>query len=160
MRTFVPLLDVDRIVAMLGQISVFGGLGDKHLYQVFRLLGKAVFEADEAIFSAGEPSEAIYIIESGAMEIVIPDAEVRIDKVHLGPGDCFGEASFVGIHRHTATATCLERSEIIALDRKAFLTLQKTDLELFALLALNLARELARRLQLTDQILIHYLHRH
>jgi hypothetical protein len=31
---------------------------------------------------------------------------------------------------------------------------------LFSLLMMNIARELARRLELTDEILLHYVHKH
>jgi len=54
----------------------------------------------------------------------------------------------------------LEDSEVMALSREALWQLRHEDMELFALLMMNIARELARRLKLTDDILIQYMHTH
>ena len=47
--------------------------------------------------------------------------------------------------------------ELLVLSRKALLSFLKTDLELFSILILNIARESCRRLSQTDQILLHYV---
>ncbi|MEI8342953.1 MAG: hypothetical protein WCH43_15630, partial [Verrucomicrobiota bacterium] len=61
---------------------------------------------------------------------------------------------------HTATAVASEDSEIITLSRHALNLLRHEDPALFSLLLINIARELARRLKTTDDILLHYLHDH
>ena len=40
------------------------------------------------------------------------------------------------------------------------IAIKKKDSNLFSLLMMNIARELARRLELTDEILLHYIHSH
>ena len=69
-------------------------------------------------------------------------------------GKCFGEAALMSMHRHTSTATAAVDSEVLVLSRKALIDLNHEDLGLFALLMMNLARELARRLYITDQMLL------
>jgi CRP-like cAMP-binding protein len=59
-----------------------------------------------------------------------------------------------------ATAIAVEDSEVMVLSRQALLGLRNEDIELFALLMMNVAREIARRLKLTDDILLHYMHEH
>ena len=66
----------------------------------------------------------------------------------------------MSMHCHTATAVSAEDTEIIVLSRHALIELQKQDIEMFALLMMNIARELARRLKETDDILLHYCHTH
>ena len=156
MPTISPFCDGERIKRMLLQIAVFGGLDETQLELTFGLLGKLVYDEGEIIFRKGESSQFIYIIESGAVELRIGEGETMMEKAVLQNGACFGEASFIGIHRHSATARCLTRSEILTLSRSAFLELQHRDLRLFSLLILNLARELARRLQMNDRILLHH----
>ena len=60
----------------------------------------------------------------------------------------------MSMHRHTATAITASDSEIIVLSKTALIELRHEDVELFALLMMNLARELARRLYITDQMLL------
>ena len=60
----------------------------------------------------------------------------------------------MSMHRHTATAIATEESDLIVLSRHALIQLKHDDIGLFALLMMNLARELARRLYLTDQMLL------
>jgi len=51
----------------------------------------------------------------------------------------------------------MEDTKLIALSRNALLSLFKSDLELFSILILNIAREACRRLHKTDEILLHYV---
>jgi len=75
-------------------------------------------------------------------------------------GECFGVASLMAMRRHASTAIALEDSEVMVLSREALWQLRREDIELFALLMMNIARELARRLKLTDDILLQYMHTH
>jgi CRP-like cAMP-binding protein len=63
----------------------------------------------------------------------------------------------MAMRKHTSTAIALEDSEIMVLSRQALWELRRDDIELFALLMMNISRELARRLKLTDDILIQYM---
>ena len=75
----------------------------------------------------------------------------------LDPGECFGEASLMSMQRHSASVIALEDSEVIGISRHSLISLQHEDLALFALLMMNIARELARRLKFTDDVIQHYL---
>ena len=63
----------------------------------------------------------------------------------------------IGIQPHAATAITVDDTELIVLSRNALLSLLKSDLELFSILILNIAREACRRLHKTDEILLHYV---
>jgi CRP-like cAMP-binding protein len=56
---------------------------------------------------------------------------------------------------HTASFVAAEPSELIVLSRRALNQLRKDDADLFCRLILNLARDLARKLQYTDEMLLH-----
>ena len=57
---------------------------------------------------------------------------------------------------HSATALVVEDAELLVLSQEALRTLYREDAPLFGLLILNIAREACRRLQKTDEILLHY----
>jgi CRP-like cAMP-binding protein len=91
------------------------------------------------------------------VKLVINEKSDPLELIVFGEGQCFGETSVIGIQPHAATAIAVEDTELIVLSRNALLSLMKTDIELFSILTLNIAREACRRLHKTDEILLHYV---
>jgi len=157
MRPFAPLADIESVLPILSQIAILGGFLDRQLHEIFKCLEEGVFKQGEYIFQKGEDPSHIYIVKKGKIDLLITDQEVLLKKKTLTVGDCFGEASLMAMHKHTATAIALEDSVVMVLSRRGLLQLRKQDTEMFSLLMMNIARELARRLELTDEILLHYI---
>ena len=152
-----PLLDIENILPILNKISIFGGLSDRHLYQIFRLLQTTEYKMGEIIFRKGDMPSHIYIVRKGRIELLLEGKRYAIERAIFEIGQCFGEAAVIGIQPHTATAIAIEKSELLVLSRQALLSVFDCDKELFGLLILNIARETSRRLNKTDEILLHYL---
>jgi len=158
MPAFSPLSDPESVMEILSRISILGGVPGDHIGRILRHLEQARIARGDAVFRRGDEPTHIYIVKSGSFDLVITDGDIEIEKTRLNVGDCFGEASLMAMHRHSATALALEDSEVMVLSRRALMDIRHEDIELFALLMMNIARELARRLTLTDGILLHYLH--
>jgi CRP-like cAMP-binding protein len=152
-----PLLNIEDVLPILNNISIFAGLSDKQLYTLFRLLEKTSYKKGEKVFEQGSQPSHIYIIQSGSVKLVINEKSNPLELIVVEQGQCFGDTSVIGIQAHAATAVAVEDTELIVLSRKALLSLLKTDLDLFSLLILNIAREACRRLHKTDEILLHYV---
>jgi CRP/FNR family cyclic AMP-dependent transcriptional regulator len=160
MKTFVPLEDIESVLPILSEIAIFGGFLDRQLSKIFKYLEEGIFKQGEYIFQKGDEPSYIYIVKKGKIDLLITKQKVILKKKTLAVGDCFGEASLMAMHKHTATAVAREDSDVMVLSRRALLQLKKEDSKLFSLLMMNIARELARRLELTDEILLHYIHSH
>jgi len=160
MKIYTPLKDIESVLSILSKISIFGGVMESQRNEIFKRLETAIFEKGESIFNKGDEPTHIYIVKSGTINLLITDGELVIQKKELGVGESFGEASLMSMHTHTATAVAAEKSEIIVLSRHAMNLLRHEDPGLFSLLLINIARELARRLKMTDDILLHYMHLH
>ena len=150
---------VDDVMAILNQISIFAGLNDAQLYAIFQELEEVSYEKEEFIFEQGTQPSHIYIIVKGAVKLIVSEDDTPFELIEFGPGDCFGETSVIGIVPHEASAFAADRVELLVLSRKALLAFLKSNLELFSILILNIAREACRRLSQTDQILLHYVMR-
>jgi len=150
----VSAADFDSINAVISRLRIFGGVTDGQRETLFRKLELRALETGAAVFRKGDEPSGIYIVKSGRIDLQITENSVVIHKHSLNVGECFGEASFISMHAHTSTAIAAEAGEIIVLSRRALIELKHEDLGLFALLIMNLARELARRLYLTDQMLL------
>jgi len=158
-KQLLPLMDIEDVLPILNEISIFAGLSNKQLYKLFRLLEKTSYKKGEKIFEQGSQPSHIYIIQSGSVKLVINEKSDLLELIVFDEGQCFGETSVIGIQPHAATAIAVEDTELIVLSRSALLSLLKTDLELFSILILNIAREACRRLHKTDEILLHYVFR-
>jgi CRP-like cAMP-binding protein len=152
-----PLLDIENILPILNEISIFAGLSGKQLFVLFRLLEKVCYRAGEKVFEQGSRPSHIYIIQSGSVKLVVNANRTPLELIVVEEGQCFGETSVIGIQPHAATAIAVKDTELIVLSRNALLSLLKSDLDLFSILILNIAREACRRLHKTDEILLHYV---
>jgi len=136
-----PLIDIEDVMAILNRISIFAGFSEKQLYSIFRLLEKVSYSAGEKIFEQGEEPSHMYIVQSGRVKLVVSRDNTNLELIVFETGCLFGEASIIGIQPHGAT----------------LLSIYQTDLELFGILILNIAREVCRRLHASDQTLLHYV---
>ena len=149
-----PLADFDSVSPIISKVRIFGGVTDAQLDVVLRRLELWILQAGEVVFRKGDEPMHIYIVKTGRIDLHLSENDVIIHKHALQVGECFGEASLISMHQHTSTAIAAVDSEVMALSRKALIDLKHEDVELFALLMMNLARELARRLYITDQMLL------
>ncbi len=112
------------------------------------------FKAGDVIAEKGGQSSHIYIIRSGRVELHLADENQDIRKREFTVGDHFGEVSMLSLINDTATFVALEDCECIAFSRKSLARLKAENLELFSRVLLNLARDLARKIQYSDDLML------
>jgi CRP-like cAMP-binding protein len=151
-----PLLDVENVLPILNKIAILGGLDDAQLYTVFRLLETEHYCRGEFIFRQGDAPSHIRIVRSGRVRIVENVDGTPLELFEFKTGDCFGETSVIAIHPHTASAVAVEDTELLVIPREKLFALYDDDPKLFGMLALNIAREACRRLNKTEDIMLHY----
>ena len=158
MSSFKPLESFDAVASILSEISMFGGITEAQQQEIFSQVEVGAFHRGETIFHKGDDPMHIYIVKSGLVGLFISDKEVKIEKQRLGRGECFGHVALISINKHNLSAVAVVDSEIIVLSKALLHRLHHEDSELFSLLMLNIARELARRLQFTDELLLKAMH--
>jgi CRP/FNR family cyclic AMP-dependent transcriptional regulator len=151
-----PLLDVENVLPILNQIAIFGGLDDAQLYTVFHMLEVEHYKKGEFIFRQGDAPSHIRIIRSGRVHIVEYIDGTPMELCEFKTGDCFGETSVLAIHPHTAHALAIEDTELLVIPRDKLFRLYESDPKLFGMLMMNIAREACRRLNKTEEIMLHY----
>jgi EAL domain-containing protein (putative c-di-GMP-specific phosphodiesterase class I) len=78
---------------------------------------RKVFYPGGVIFREGEAADSAYIIESGRVEIsALVDGEQKA-LATLGPGELFGEMALVDAGVRTATATALDKVELVVVSQ-------------------------------------------
>ncbi|OPX95159.1 MAG: transcriptional activator FtrB [Syntrophorhabdus sp. PtaU1.Bin002] len=160
MRTYDPLKDVSSVIAILSRISVWGGFTDEQQAKIYQRLEVGTFKKGEYIFCKGDQPTHIYIVKSGKIDLLASDQDVSVQKETVETGGCFGIASLMAMQPQMVTALAAEDSEVMVLSRQALLGLRYENLDMFALLMMNIARELARRLKAADDMILRHLHEH
>ncbi|QBG47647.1 cyclic nucleotide-binding domain-containing protein [Verrucomicrobia bacterium S94] len=151
-----PLLEVEKVLPILNRISLFGALDDTQLYTVFRMLETEQYRKGEFVFRQGDAPDHIRIIEKGRIRLVENVDGTPMELFEFGPGDCFGETSVLAIHPHTADALALEDTDLLVVPREKLFALYERDPKLFGMLMMNIAREASRRLNRTEEVMLHY----
>jgi hypothetical protein len=78
--------------------------------------------AGVAVVTEGEPADAFYVIESGAMAVSSHGgADLPTDLPPLGEGEYFGEIGLLKHIARTATVTATEPSKVLRVDGEEFL---------------------------------------
>jgi CRP-like cAMP-binding protein len=128
--------------------SFFGGLLPEEIDAIRPLMGSASFEAGAVIMSEGEPNDQIYFILEG--EVAIEKSGVTLAR--LREGDTFGEMEFLDVMPAVATVRALARSTVATISNRALYEISKKNMKAFAMVVMNLARDLSRRLRRMDDL--------
>ena len=104
------------VTEYLQQSELFSGLTPEQVEQITALGQEFVYNADDVIIREGDPSDEIYIICSGMVEVdvsrgAIPDVPgppQMTSLVRLGQGQVFGEMALVDRGVRSATVRCAQ----------------------------------------------------
>ena len=126
--------------------GLFGHAEEPVLEALIAALRIRRFRKGETVFHQGDPGDALFILASGTVKVVLPSdegAEPAIVAI-LGPGEFFGELAILDGAPHSATIVALEPTETLVLQRDAFLALIDSEADLRRALLASLAVEIRR----------------
>jgi CRP/FNR family cyclic AMP-dependent transcriptional regulator len=135
----------------LRECGLFAGLDDESLELVAAALRPRRYRRGETIFHIGDPGDALYIVASGLVKIVLPpdDGSEPAVLTSIGPGGFFGELALLDGAYRSATAAAVEATELLVLRRDPFDRLVDEQPDLRRALLAALAGEIRR---LTAQV--------
>jgi CRP-like cAMP-binding protein len=143
------------VPATLREVGLFGALSDTTLEHLACTLSPVRFSAGEIVFREGDvPARDMYVVFEGEMEVLKRSRRGRDIRIAiLGPYDWFGEMSVIDMQPRSATVRALAPSRLLRIANTDLDALYRSDLKSYALIVLNVARGLSRRLRVTDGIL-------
>ena len=111
-----PPLDLGlRAEELLSQFEMFAGLGAAELRALARLFRPRLLVPEEVVIRTGDRGNAMFMISSGAVEVVLPNGAVR-----LGSGDFFGEMALLSGGRRQADVIALGYCRVLELSAADF----------------------------------------
>jgi CRP-like cAMP-binding protein len=146
-------------VAKLREIGLFGALSDEVLDRLTRTLKTLRVGPGDLVFREGEGTvREMYVLLDGEMEVTKRSRRGRDTRVAiLGPNDCFGEMSMIDMQSRSATVRALAPSRLLKVTSEDMDSLYRSDLKSYTLIVLNIARDLSRRLRVTDGIVADFM---
>lgn len=140
-------------IELLQQMPIFGAIREDALAFLLEPATEVAVAAGAYFCREGEPAQSMYVLERGAVAILKHWEGRELLLRHLGAGDCFGEMALLDFHPRSASVQAVEDCTAIELGPQHLMRLYEHDLEQFALIQMNLAREMSRRLRTTDELL-------
>jgi len=111
-------------VSFLSQIQLFTQLDDDERNVLAQQMAERTVTAGEALFRLGDAGDSMFIVKEGAVELFVKDTAGQKIVLHTArPGDFFGELSLLDGGSRTASATVLETTTLLVLDREDLLQL-------------------------------------
>jgi CRP-like cAMP-binding protein len=141
-------------VGELRGLGLFGALDDAALAMIARRLTRRSVAADEIIYREGDTSRRMFVVLEG--EVLVGKRSRRGNEVTMmlvEPGGCFGEDAVLGLTQRLVTARAAVATRLLEIPASILNELYRGNLKAYALLLMNLARELSRKLQRLEQTL-------
>jgi CRP-like cAMP-binding protein len=137
-------------VQLLRQVSIFKDLDQETLTDLSRRVFQRQVEAGSVIVSQEEPGDALFVIASGKVKVVLYGETGReIILSMLSAGDFFGEMSLLDRQPRSANVVAVEDSVLFGLDREGF----QTHIVSHPSTSLAILAEMSRRLRHADEVI-------
>src|SRR5512133_3628462 len=113
---------VPEIQEFLGSIPLFSKISESSAYLLALASKFQQINKGEILFFQSDPSEAVYVVRSGNISIVLYDTdgrEIIISEMHSG--DLFGELGVLTRKSRSTSAVAQSPSELLVIPKQAFL---------------------------------------
>ncbi|MBW2422188.1 MAG: Crp/Fnr family transcriptional regulator [Deltaproteobacteria bacterium] len=134
-------------IEALQNAPMFGAVGDEVVELVVELASVVDLASGEYFFRQGERGSSAFLLEQGDVDILKSweGSEYRLGK--LSEGDCFGEVALLDFGARSASVRASSDCRALEIGARDLHQVAKKDPGQFALIYMNLARELSRRLR-------------
>jgi CRP-like cAMP-binding protein len=121
------------------------GMGKEFATEAMDISEKLSLNEGKIIFSTGETADYFYVLLKGQVQLSLGDSGPVVYQVRH-PGDIIGWSCLVGRETYSASAECLESTELLRFDQESFLEILSKNPASEALLFKRLATMLGNRL--------------
>lgn len=141
---------------LLRRSELFAGLTPAQVRRIAALSREAVYHAGDVVIREGDPSDEVYIVCRGMVEVELSQAAVhdvpgppRLSSiVRLGQGQVFGEMALVDRGARSATVRCVEDQTVLyVIPRQEFWKLCDSDHDIGYAVMRNIASDLSFKLR-------------
>jgi CRP/FNR family transcriptional regulator, cyclic AMP receptor protein len=140
-------------IELLQRMPVFGAIRDDTLAFLLQQARSVQVATGQLFFRQHDPADTMFVLEAGRV-VVFKSWHGQDVALHdLGAGDCFGEMALMDLLPRSASVRADTDCQAIEISAADLHQLFQRDAEQFALLQMNIGREVCRRLRATSELL-------
>jgi CRP-like cAMP-binding protein len=137
-------------IKLLQRMPIFGGIQSESLEYLLGFCPVVDVPKDDFFFREGEEGDALFVLEIGQAAVLKSwRGEDHLIQT-LNVGDCFGEMAVMDHCQRSATVRAAEDCAAIRISSSDLYRLYGQDVKQFALIQMNMGREVSRRLRDAD----------
>ena len=136
---------------LLRETPIFGAIREDIIDFLLGHCRTVDISANSWLMREGDESGSMFIIEEGEVAILKAYENRQYLLSTLGRGDCIGEMALFDLMPRSASALAVTRSHLLEISAASLLDLYERDVEQFALIQMNMGREVTRRLRLCEE---------
>ncbi len=128
---------------ILKTVPLFSSLSDEQVRVLQPCLQQRSYPRSSFILRAGDETDALYIILSGRVKILIPDEQGReVILAVMGPNEYFGEMGLLDDQSRSASVETLEACQMLRFSKSGFIACLKDNFDLAMIIIRNLVKRL------------------
>jgi CRP-like cAMP-binding protein len=135
-------------IQLLQQMSIFGGVRDDIVQFILDRAPVVTVERGDFFFREGDAADSMFVLESGRASVLkgASGALLRVVK----PGECFGEMALIDFSPRSASVRADDHCTALEISSGCLFDVYGRDVEQFAIIEMNMGREVSRRLREAD----------
>ncbi|HXH04614.1 MAG TPA: cyclic nucleotide-binding domain-containing protein [Candidatus Competibacteraceae bacterium] len=128
-------------------MPIFGGIHDAALTFLLDRTSTVAVAKGDYFFREGDQASAMFVLEEGRVAVLKAWQGRDYLLRYLETGDCFGEMALIDLGRRSASVCAVTDCSAIEISVASLYELYQQDPTQFAMIHMNLERELSRRLR-------------
>jgi len=137
-------------IELLQRMPIFGGIRADALQTLLRLCPIVSVPANEYFFREHDQADSMFVLEIGKVAVLKSWRGQQYLLKSLKEGDCFGEMALMDLSPRSASVQAVEDCTAISVSAANLYKLYEQDPKQFALIQMNMGREVTRRLREAD----------
>ncbi|MBI4821583.1 MAG: SLC26A/SulP transporter family protein [Deltaproteobacteria bacterium] len=135
----------------IDDVKLFASLSPESRGRISGVAREWSVGSGQRIFSAGELGDELFVVRKGRVNVLLPlETGQRHHVASIGPGEFFGELTFLDGTARTADAEAAEATDLFVISRRDVDSIAKDDVALSGHFYRELARAIAGRLRAAD----------
>jgi CRP/FNR family cyclic AMP-dependent transcriptional regulator len=137
-------------IELLQRMPVFGGIRADILHFLLGVCPVVSVPMNEFFFREHDQADSMFVLEAGKVAVLKSWHGQEYLLQTLKQGDCFGEMAVMDLSPRSASVRAIEDCTAIRISAANLHQVYAQDLKQFALIQMNMGREVCRRLREAD----------
>ncbi len=135
------------------RMPVFGGIATETVEWLLENSATVNLNAGDYLFREGDEANSFFVIQEGSVAAERSWQGNPVELQRLGAGNCVGEIAIIEVQARSASVRAIEDTLAIEVTRSTLHQMYQQNLEQYAILMMNMGREVSRRLRLANDSL-------